>query len=208
MTRTIWCDVESGGLGPKRHCAWEIALVVRDDENGTPETDREYVWQLRHDLSDADPYALNVGRYYQRCQVTDWEVGTGKVIVHPEMGLDAGPLFHKDIAAEIAALLPGAIFSAANPAFDAGMVDAFLRANGHCATHDCHLRDTGTLIRGYLHGLAASGKTDLSDIPVSLGLDALVRAIGIEPGDYERHSALGDARMIRDAEDVVMGRVS
>jgi hypothetical protein len=204
MTRTIWCDVESDGL-TRRHRPWEIALIVRDESS--PDADVEYVWQLRHDMRDADPYALSIGRYYERCQVADWEVGTGTAIVHPKMGADHEPLFHRDIAAEIAALLPGAVFTAQNPAFDAGMVSGFLRANGHCATHDYHLRDVGTLIRGYLHGLAAVGELDPADIPVSLGLDGLVRAIGIDPRDYDRHTGIGDARMERDATDVVTGRL-
>jgi hypothetical protein len=41
---------------------------------------------------------------------------------------------------------------------------------------------------------------------LALRLDDLARAVGIEPRDYDRHSALGDVRMIRDAEDVITRR--
>jgi hypothetical protein len=208
MTRTAWADAETTGLDPRngRHHAWEIALIVRDEDNGEP--DREYAWQLRHDLSEADPLALGVGRYYERCVVADWEIGTGKAIAHPDEGLTEKVLFHHGIAAEIASLIPGAVFTAANPAFDSAFIGEFLRVHGHCASWDYHLRDTGTLIRGYLHGLAAAGNIAPSAVPSSLRLDDLVRAVGIEPRDYDRHSALGDVRMIRDAEDVITRRAT
>ena len=59
-------DTETTGLVPDRHTIWEVALI-------TPAGD-EHVWQFPVDEMAADPFALNIGRYWERHWSTDNEV--------------------------------------------------------------------------------------------------------------------------------------
>lgn len=43
------------------------------------------------------------------------------------------------------------------------------------------------------------------DLASPLGIQDAARAVGLDPGDYDTHTALGDARLARDIHDVVMG---
>lgn len=60
----VFVDTETTSLRPDRR-AWDIALIVR--RPGEP--DREYQWfvdDLALDLGNADPFALKIGRFYER----------------------------------------------------------------------------------------------------------------------------------------------
>lgn len=211
MYRLAWADVETTGIDPKRGAEiWELALIVRDlnQVSGEPasDCDLEYCWHIRPDLAHADPMALKVGGYYQRCQVQDRQPGEAAPLRLPGSG-EGGkiPLLATwEVAHEVATLLNGAHFIAANPAFDSGHLDAFLRANGQCLTVDYHLTDIGSLVRGWAAGKGLLATA--SQFP--LKLDAAARATGINPDAYERHSALDDARVARDVYDAVMGGAS
>jgi hypothetical protein len=102
-----------------------------------------------------------------------------------------------ELAGQVARMLSGAHLVAANPAFDAGHLAAFLRANGECLTADYHLTDLGSLVRGWA---AAQGGTP----PFPLKVASAAAIVGLNPEDYEAHTALGDARMARDIYDAVM----
>ena len=58
-------DTETTGTDPRRHHLWEVGLILR--EAGQPAA--EYAWQVRPDLATADPAALRVGGYRDRCRV-------------------------------------------------------------------------------------------------------------------------------------------
>lgn len=65
------------------------------------------------------------------------------------------------------------------------------------------LRDIGSMSWAWLqanhlpHHLALPG--------LDAGTDDLARAMGIEPDDFERHSALGDCRLVAAMLDVIEG---
>ena len=58
MTRPVFIDTETTGLDPDRHAIWEVALITPDGN--------EHVWQFPVDEMSADPFALDIGRYWDR----------------------------------------------------------------------------------------------------------------------------------------------
>lgn len=194
MTKIVFGDVETTGTLPDRHHIWELALIVRDikaDPATTADTwtDTEYCWQIRPDLSTADPMALKIGRYYSRTVFEGLSVGDTIRVKHPDHSGEAPTA--DELAQEVAWLLDGATLAAANVAFDAAFLDRFLRANGQAPAWDYHLLEMESYAAGAF-GLEPKWK-----------LDQLLGLAGVTVAPEDRHSALGDARAIRDLYDAV-----
>ncbi len=198
MTALAFVDCETTGLDPDRHEVWEVALILRGDDD--PE--KEFVWQLPVDLSRADSVALSIGQFYERSRQpgppdlykTDFERRI-------------------DFAAEFSQLTHGAHLVGAVPSFDDAFLKRLLRANGACPGWHYHLIDVEALAAGHLAGQRLMGYHHADVVPPadwpSMMLppwksDALSRAVGIEPDDYDRHTALGDAKWARAIYDAVM----
>lgn len=194
MTRLCFIDCETTGTDPASHDLWEIAVITRDDSD--PCEDQEFTWLIRPDLAAADPGALRVNRYYQRLAglpVPKWSEPA-------------------HAARTVASLIAGAMIVAANPAFDAGFLDVFLRKNGQCPAWDYHLRDIGSMVAGWVHGyqhvvttVRPGAMGGVPHLPASPKLADAARAVGIDPGLYEAHTALGDARLVKAVYDAVTG---
>lgn len=187
--KLVFADVETTGTLPDRHHIWELALIVRSDDK----PDFEYCWQMRPDLTTADPVALKVGRYFERAagmELMDKPVGFSVLTVSSEG--DAPTTCTVERAAiDVADLLDGATLAAANVAFDAAFLDRFLRANGQAPAWDYHLLEMESYAAGAF-GLQPPWK-----------LDRLLAVAGVTVAPEDRHSALGDARAIRDLYDAV-----
>ena len=174
MTRIAFTDCETVSLVPGPATIWELALIVREDDSTE---DAEYVWQFRPDLTAADPAALKIGGYYDRCMVRCWRPGQAIRLTSPDddTGEHTAPKRGKTrgMAYDIAGMLPGAHLIAANPAFDAGHLDAFLRANGQCPAWDYHLTDIASVVRGRVAALGRSLPFPLkvADAAVAAGVD-------------------------------------
>lgn len=192
MTHLVFLDTETTGLGD-RCDIWEIGLIVRRD-NGA---DVEAAWQLCPDLSTAEPTGLRIGRYYERMDATvaHYGPGWGKT-VWPLKDGDGKPWTIEEargFAYDLAGALDGATIVGAVPDFDARHLTRWLRKNGQCGTWHYHLVDVETLAAGRLQ------------IPPPWNFDRLLAAYGLEYDEADRHTALGDARMVRDLYDAVMG---
>lgn len=176
--RLIFLDTETTSVRHDRR-AWEIGIIVRDDVHG----DREQSWLIDQDdldLGNADKRSLQVGRFYDR---------------HPQFNGTTNTVWCEEEAAaliELEYLVRGARIVGAVPSFDAQVLGERMRANGICPSWDYHLIDVESLAAGALR-LAPPWK-----------LDDLLAAYGLKYDDSERHTALGDARMVRDLYDVVM----
>lgn len=169
MSALGFIDIETSGLDPAQHEAWEVALILRDDED----IEVEYSWQLPVGLGNAEAMALTVGRFYER----RWD--------------DSELTPTEDFATEFAELTHGAMLVGAVPSFDAGFLSRLLRANGACPGWSHRLICVETLVTG------ATGV-------LPRGLSKMAERVGIDPGQYETHTALGDARMARDVFNAVM----
>lgn len=191
-----FADLETTGLDLTRHELWEIGLVLRD-----PTGDKEYLWEVRPDLAAADPGALRINRYYSRTELPRYDsrlmqpTGTvsGAVLLSPASS--RGTSTPAAIAAQVAALLADTVLTAANVAFDAAFLAAFLRRHGQCPTWDHHLIEVESYAAGAL-GWAPPWM-----------LHTLADALGVSQAAADRHTALGDALLVRDLYDAARARI-
>ncbi len=210
-TPVCFVDIETTGLDPDYHEIWEVGLItpvlgqtVRED--GLVGWN-EQIWQLPVDLSKADPMALNIGQYHDR-------------------RLPRGSLVPLDVfAAEFARDTRGLHLVGACVSFDADRLWRLLRANGECPMWHYHLIDVEALAAGYMAGCRAAvaaaaihtGEALWAGTPAWKATEGpdhcppwrstdLSRAVGVEPDDFDRHTALGDARWAKAIYEAVMGR--
>lgn len=100
-------------------------------------------------------------------------------------------------AYDIADFLKGAHVIACNPAFDDPRIARLLRSAGLSPTWHYHPDDISSMVKGYL---AARGELPLPPWKS----DQLSRAVGVDPDDYDRHTAMGDCLWVRAQWDKVM----
>lgn len=170
-------DTETDGIHPDRR-PWEIALIRRD-ENGEHETS----FFVDIDLSTADPFALRIGRFYER-----HPLGKALFTLNPDRWADvATPHLHA--ALTVARYTHGAHLVGNVPGFDAHVFDRLLREHRLTPAWHYHLIDVEALAIGYLRGQGEPMP------PLPWKSDELSIAIGVQPpGEDDRHTALGDAR--------------
>jgi DNA polymerase III epsilon subunit-like protein len=99
----------------------------------------------------------------------------------------------RDFAGEFAELTLGAHLAGAVVSFDEERLRKLLRSNGACPEWHYHLVDVEALVAGKLGLKPPWDSNELS------------RAVGVDPGDFERHSALGDAMWAQALYRAVMG---
>ncbi|MDE1904905.1 MAG: hypothetical protein KGH75_00460 [Rhodospirillales bacterium] len=189
MTRLAFLDTETTGLDPDRHEVWEVGLILRDTDavsrvGAVVVTDREYHWMLPVDLSTADPFALDIGRFHDR-HPSGYRSNQDD---HPERTVTDLATF----ARVFAELTDGAHLVGAVVSFDAERLAALVKRQGLLPAWHYHLVDVEALVAGR-YGLEPPWDSgDLSD-----------RA-GVDVTAYDRHTALGDARWARDLYDQMM----
>lgn len=192
-------DTETTGLYPELHDVFEIAArIVRfedADESTEIAVEKDAYWTLPVDLGRADPNALRVNRYYERVAERDL------------LTCDPGDV--RGVVADIAMTLAGCTLIGAVPSFDERFLTKLLRDNGQCPAWHYQPVDVETLAAGYLHGVAAAidrfsvpaGPNDPArgalQVAHTVGVlpydsEQLSLAVGVNPGDFRRHSAAGD----------------
>lgn len=141
----------------------------------------EHVWTMDVDLSKADPDALRVGRYYER-----------------EREREASIPF--EVATEVWYLTTNRALVGINPAFDAAFLTRFLRSHGCVPKWHYHVIDVKALAKGWL--LGRHPKVPGTNPPWST--DDLARGLHLDPEGFDRHTALGDARLAKAMYEAVM----
>jgi DNA polymerase III epsilon subunit-like protein len=188
MTGIVFLDTETTGLAPDCD-VWELGAILRA---GAGQPDIEHCWQIRPSMYRAEPSGLLVGGYYQRSRLVSKPVGTVLATTHPDAGrVETRHETTEELAAELALMLDGAILVGAVPWFDSHQLRRLLGDNGQTATHHYHLVDVETL---------AAGKIGMRP---PWDFDGLLAQFGLKYDADERHTALGDARMVRDLYDAV-----
>lgn len=196
-TTIAFIDTETTSLHPLRR-AWDIAVILR--RPGKP--DRPMTWFVAVEdlaMNYADPFALAVGNFYTR---------------HPEVNPEAPPAgssrfgLRNDVTREDAALRAlervtrGALLVGANTAFDVETLDRRMRANALLSSWHYSPHDVKGLARGWLRGLARSPEP-FPDLGAST--ETYARALGIDVEKFDKHTALGDAKLARAMWNIIEG---
>lgn len=193
-------DTETTGLDADRHQIWEVALIVDDDEHH---------WCLPVDLGRADPAALRISGFHDRqCVYGDLACKIDKSHTHvPVSGF----------ATRFAGLTRGRHLVGAVVSFDEERLRKLLRANGACPEWHYHLIDVEGLAVGYLAGvhdaLVRYGRASSPDgvhhppmVSLPWKSEDISRALGVDPAQFDRHTALGDARWAKAIYEAVTSR--
>lgn len=131
----------------------------------------EYQWFLPIDLGRAESIALRIGRFHERHPFGDRNHDRDIYVTELDV-------FATDFAeATRGRHLVGAVIS-----FDEERLRKLLRANGACPEWHYHLVDVEALV---------AGKFSISPPWDS---EELSRIAGVDPEQFDRHTALGDAR--------------
>lgn len=134
-------------------------------------------------LADADPFALNIGGYFERFPKHLSHDGAPGVIPRGNKMSPAGA------ARWLTHWMHGATIVGNLPSFDEESLSALCYGNGHRLDAHHHVIDLFAMTQGYLLGAG-----DSWDTIVAMNSDALSEAVGAQPPtDEERHTALGDA---------------
>lgn len=192
MAALCFIDTETTGLHLDRE-VWEIAMIRRDDDG-----EDEISIMVDVDVSNADPFGLAIGRFYERHPFGKEAAG----------GVDDHTAVSRAWAAKtVASWTHGAHLIGSVPNFDAETLAPLLREYGYLPGWHYHLIDVENLAVGWLLGHAAAMGTPLDVVTAAVPpwkSDELSRAVGIEPpSDEERHTALGDARWAMRLYDAI-----
>jgi len=216
MSRLAFVDSETTGLDPARHEVWELAIVTvapweTDGEVG------EWTWHLPVDLARADPTGLRIGRYYERRRRLP-SLGSSALVRYPASGENNWERISVDeVASTVAGLLDGAHMVGAVPSFDASFLGPWLREHGQAPTWHYQLIDVETLAAGYLAGsfdaCQSVGDSEADGPSVQerraamppWDSEELSLAVDVDPDDFDRHTALGDALWARAIYMAVLG---
>lgn len=200
MTSVVFLDCETTGLHPEQHRIWEFAGIRRDLD--TMQETRMHL-QIAGSLEDADPFALNIGKFWERfgsqgewnpMSTPEWvgflsdfsEVPQKGEIV--DSGMAAGLIrqFTHD------AHLVGNCIS-----FDAERIARLFYGENLLPTYHYHIIDIEPMIVGYAK---AKGKT----FPLPYSSSAVSEWLGVEePTEAERHTAMGDAEWVMRQWDAI-----
>lgn len=189
-TAIAFVDKETTGLYPGTHELWETAIILRRE--GQP--DQEYLWQFGPEhIETATPIALEIGRYHERIMAAP-----GEVIAMSPAAKDLLPSGTRDdLIAVIENLLQGAVLVGVNTHFDAAFLLAFMGIQDPVWNY--HLENIPSLALGYLKGKGLPAPAPGSKSTV------LYEALGLTPDTSVAHTALGDAREVRKAWDLIHG---
>lgn len=193
MTPLCFIDTETTGVHPGRR-AWEIAIIRRDEKG-----QRKLVLQIEDiDLSNADPFGLKVGRFYDRHFLYARTHDTASE--HYRLVKEAGA------ARLVEYYTRGAHLVGAVPSFDAEVFDDMLRRHGLIPAWHYHLIDVEALAVGWLSAAAHFERGPRVELGLPWKSDDLSLALGVEPAsEEERHTALGDAHWAMRLYDAITG---
>jgi hypothetical protein len=234
MKKLAILDTETTDLDERTGDMWELGLILRDLRQPAP-SDLKFWWQIRPNLRLADPNSVRIGRYYERSRVMTLSPGKGKRLATSTDQPAGGCWIHAytgespaegdyymvqdaaDIAAQLAKHLDGATIVANNPTHDRKFLAKFLRANGQILTAHHRMLNIRDLLIGYIDGRLALMDGDVSEafgpevVPhVMDWLDGAVESpaweiVGVKQDPATKHTALGDARLVRDVYDAIRG---
>lgn len=202
----VFLDTETTGLEPDRHTIWEVGLITPDG--------REHVWQFPVDEITADPFALDIGHWWDRRWSTDNEVDVLNAVYEADNAKSRRKNFPEEGKAtkpdqrwcrHFRDLIGTAHICGAIPSFDEERLRRLLLANGVRHRWHYHIIDVEALAAGYICGNWPDDPSQRSLAAPPWNSNDLSRAVGVDPDDFDRHSAMGDARWAKAIYEAVMG---
>ena len=185
MPDLLFLDTETLGIDPYAPI-WELAALRRTEateENGWTEEETTLHLFVKH--SNADKWLYELPEQFRADYLSRYDdaeaVTTDEAV---------------DTLLEFAAGRPLLIGS--NPGFDAERIRRqWLEPRDVAEPWYYHLEDIASIVKGYL---AARKALDFTMVKS----DTMSKAIGVDPANYDRHTAMGDVLWTRDQWDVVM----
>jgi hypothetical protein len=211
MSDIVFLDTETLGLDPDAP-VWEFAAVRRfaDPESaghfgslkyGPHGAEADVCFTIQHDPKgwvDGFPAEFAADYHARYDETTAW--------------------CERAAAHEIDAFTRGAHIIGAVPSFDTERLAKLLRRNGMEPSWHYHLIDVENIVVGWLHGVAARAIDEAREwgeepdpallerrLDPPWKSEQLSRAIGIDPDDYARHTAMGDVLWTKAQWDTVIG---
>lgn len=209
MTAPVcFLGTETTGLHPDHHQIWEVALI-------TPNGD-EHVWQFPFVETDADPIALEIGHYWDRGWDTDtFGISRASAIYDahrevsrrknfPDEGLAIKP--GDDWCRHFRDLTAGCHLAGAVVSFDEERLRRLLWRFDVLPRWHYHLIDVENLAAGWIVGqYGVVEEAERAAVELPWNSEKLSLAVGVDPGEFDRHTALGDARWAKAIYRAVMG---
>lgn len=179
-------DCETTALHPDR-LAYEVAMIRREEDGDETETS----FFVDVDLSDAEPKALQIGRFYERHPYGQY-LSNRRRLAPAYTDTQMGAYLPPRIAApEVARMTHGAYLVGAVPSFDAETLAGLLRRHELLPGWHHRPRCVESLTAGHFGREVG-------------GLRHCAEALEIEVDPEAEHTALGDARLARSIWDLVM----
>lgn len=184
MSDIVFMDTETLGV----HLAspiWEFAAIRRNSDG----SELSLHLLIHHDVH---PWFDDLPEQFQRDYLNRWD---GAAAIEQDHAADRICAFLADRPHIVGAV----------PNFDTERIDhQLLHPHGLVAPWHYHLVDVENLAVGYLRGLyAAQGQAMPIDPPWKS--DELSAAIGVDPAQFDRHTAMGDVLWVRAQYDAIMG---
>jgi hypothetical protein len=197
MIPLAFIDTETTGVHPDRR-VWEVAIIRRESDG----SEFTWLWQVDDvDLSNADPFGLKVGGFYERhVSITGGWDGP-----HEDYPVMYRPESH--VAKGVEKATRGAHLVGAVPNFDADVLDKMLRRHRLIPAWHYHLIDVEAMAVGWLAAKVSEGYVFAEEVYTPpWKSDDLSRDCGVKPPtNAERHTALGDARWVMRWYDAMTG---
>jgi hypothetical protein len=196
MTGVVFLDTETTGVHENRQ-VWEVGMIVRPDHED-PDDQDEIHFFVEVDLSEADPFGLRVGKFYDRHPL-------GKYLSNRDSpqkmtpGDSAKYLMKEQAAHVVAQATHGMHVVGAVPNFDTETLAPLLRGEWLTPAWHYHLIDIEALMVGFIRGHLQQP----IDLPWTSS--SLSAAVGVEmPSEEDLHTAMGDARWAMRVYDRIM----
>lgn len=189
MTALTFVAAKATGLDPAQHEIWELAIIRREDD-----TETEHVWQLPVDLTVADPLELEASRFADRRWPDQRHPACDRTFIRPRVVADEDLERWSHVIEDLTSATVVVVTGSGAPHLD--LLRRLLQDNGACPRWHTPV-DATLLAAGWVVG--SGYVADLADPPWNLS--ELSRMVGVEPAEFERHTALGIARWTRAIYD-------